>query len=139
VAKRTRRRCGPADPVLARLRSPDPQIRVKALHAICPCGAGFPLYERFRGEVKRLQKDPQPVDGGSPQRCDDHQWRSVSGSNQQVQLPAADVNQVTQRRITAAVPRHPVTLVAGAGQPRRAKAQRRGLQHMPYPAHEGQR
>jgi len=30
------------------------------LHSICPCAAGFPLYERFRGEVKRLQKDPDP-------------------------------------------------------------------------------
>jgi hypothetical protein len=61
VAKQLSRRCQPAfDPgiALARLRSPDPQARVTALHGICPCGAGFPLYERFRGEVKRLQKDP---------------------------------------------------------------------------------
>ena len=47
--------------VLARLRSPDPRARVKALHSICPCDAGFPLYERFRTEVKRLQKDPDPA------------------------------------------------------------------------------
>jgi hypothetical protein len=47
--------------VLARLRSPDAQARVRALHSICPCAAGFPLYERFRGEVKRLQKDPDPT------------------------------------------------------------------------------
>ncbi len=47
--------------MLARLRSPDAQARVRALHAICPCGAGFPLYERFRSEVKRLQKDPDPA------------------------------------------------------------------------------
>jgi hypothetical protein len=46
--------------VLARLRSPDPQARVRALHGICPCAAGFALYERFRAEVKRLQKDPDP-------------------------------------------------------------------------------
>jgi len=46
--------------VLARLRSPDAQVRVRALHGICPCAAGFPLYERFRGEVKRLKKDPDP-------------------------------------------------------------------------------
>jgi hypothetical protein len=53
----------PADPgtVLARLRSPDPQARARAMHAICPCGAGFRLYERFRSEVKRLQKDPNPA------------------------------------------------------------------------------
>jgi hypothetical protein len=58
---RTRRSCQRApDPgaVLARLRSPDSQVRVRTLHRICPCAAGFPLYERFRGEVKRLQKDP---------------------------------------------------------------------------------
>ena len=44
--------------LLAQLRSPDEQVRVKALHQVCPCGAGFVVYERFRGEVKRLQKDP---------------------------------------------------------------------------------
>jgi hypothetical protein len=44
----------------AQLRSPDEQVRVKALHRVCPCGAGFVVYERFRGEVKRLQKDPSP-------------------------------------------------------------------------------
>ena len=62
VAK-SRRRCQrEPDPgvVLARLRSPDPQARVRALHGICPCAAGFGLYERFRAEVKRLQKDPDP-------------------------------------------------------------------------------
>jgi hypothetical protein len=47
--------------VLAGLRSLQPRDRVRALHDICPCGAGFPLYERFRGEVKRLQKDPDPA------------------------------------------------------------------------------
>ena len=56
------RRCRVADPgtVLAQLHSADPRARVKALHSICPCAAGFPLYERFRSEVKRLQKDPDP-------------------------------------------------------------------------------
>lgn len=60
MAKPSRRRCGPADPdaVLARLRSADPQARVTALHAICPCGAGFLLYEQLRCEVQQLQKDP---------------------------------------------------------------------------------
>ena len=63
VAKRKRRGCqpGPDPGVLAvQLRSPDEQVRVKALHRVCPCGAGFLVYERFRGEVKRLQKDPSP-------------------------------------------------------------------------------
>jgi len=56
------RQCGPVDPatVLSRLRSPDALIRIKALHALCPCAAGFPGYEHFRCEVKRLQKDPDP-------------------------------------------------------------------------------
>jgi hypothetical protein len=44
--------------VLARLGSPDPRIRIKALHGLCPCAGGFLGYEQFRGEVKRLQKDP---------------------------------------------------------------------------------
>ena len=46
--------------MLVGLRSADPQARARALHSVCPCAAGFPLYERFRGEVKRLQKDPDP-------------------------------------------------------------------------------
>jgi len=63
VASQKHRRCRPApdpDSLLDRLRSADADIRVKALHAVCPCGAGFGLYERLRGEVKRLQKDPDP-------------------------------------------------------------------------------
>ena len=63
VAKRKHRRCRPApnpDDVLARLRSADADIRVRALHTVCPCGAGFVLYERLRGEVKALQMDPDP-------------------------------------------------------------------------------
>jgi len=46
--------------LLAQLRSPGEHVRVKALHRVCPCGAGFVVYERFRSEVKRLQKDPSP-------------------------------------------------------------------------------
>jgi hypothetical protein len=46
--------------LLAQLRSPDEEMRVKALHRVCPCAAGFLVYERFRGEVQRLQKDPSP-------------------------------------------------------------------------------
>jgi hypothetical protein len=63
MARRKRQRCVPApdlDAVLAQLRSPDPHDRVRGLHRVCPCGAGFPLYERFRGEVMRLQKDSDP-------------------------------------------------------------------------------
>jgi hypothetical protein len=46
--------------VLAQLRCADEGARVKALHRVCPCAAGFGVYERFRGEVRRLQKDPSP-------------------------------------------------------------------------------
>ena len=64
VPKRKRRGCRPgpdADVVLAQLRSADEEVQVKALHRVCPCGAGFVVYERFRAEVKRLQKDPSPA------------------------------------------------------------------------------
>jgi len=62
VAKRTQRHCGPVDPatVLARLSSPDARTRIRTLHSLCPCAAGFSGYEQFRSEVKRLQKDPNP-------------------------------------------------------------------------------
>jgi hypothetical protein len=59
VAKRRHRRCAPdPDVLLAQLRSADEQARVKALHRVGPCAAGFPVYEQFRGEVRPLQKDP---------------------------------------------------------------------------------
>jgi hypothetical protein len=60
VANPKRRTCPPApdpDVLLAQLRSADEEERVKALHRVCPCAAGFLVYEQFRGEVKRLQKD----------------------------------------------------------------------------------
>ena len=61
MAKRRHRNCTPdTKAVLAQLRSPDEQDRVTALHRVCPCASGFLVYERFRGEVKRLQKDPSP-------------------------------------------------------------------------------
>jgi hypothetical protein len=64
VPKRKRRGCRPgpdADVLLAQLRSADEEVRVKALHRVCPCGAGFVVFERFRPEVKRLQKDLSPA------------------------------------------------------------------------------
>lgn len=61
MAKRRRQACAP-DPegVLAQLHSANEGDRVRALHRVCPCAAGFLVYERFRGEVRRLQKDPSP-------------------------------------------------------------------------------
>ena len=64
VPKRKRRGCRrrpDADVLLAQLRSADEQVQVKALHQVCPCGAGFVVFERFRAEVNRLQKDPSPA------------------------------------------------------------------------------
>ena len=61
MAKRRGRGCAPdLEAVLTQLRSADEDARVKALHRVCPCAAGFLVYERFRGEVRRLQKDPSP-------------------------------------------------------------------------------
>ena len=61
MSKRRRLGCAPdLEAVLAQLRSDDEDARVKALHRVCPCAAGFLVYERFRGEVRRLQKDPSP-------------------------------------------------------------------------------
>jgi hypothetical protein len=61
MGKRHRRESPPDfAAVLGGLRSPDEQARVQALHAICPCSAGYQLYEQLRGEVRRLQKDPSP-------------------------------------------------------------------------------
>jgi Zeta toxin len=81
----------------------------------------------------------QPVDGGNPERGDDHQRRPGPWGHQQVQLPAADVHQITRRPVAAPVQRHSVTLVGGAGEPSRSQAQRRYHQRVSYPCHEGHR
>jgi hypothetical protein len=47
--------------LLEQLRSADEQQRAKALHRVCPCGAGFLIYEQFRSEIRCLQKDPSPL------------------------------------------------------------------------------
>jgi hypothetical protein len=61
MGKRHRRKPPPdLDAVLAGLQSPDEQARITTLHAVCPCAAGFQLYEQLRGEVMQLQKDPSP-------------------------------------------------------------------------------
>lgn len=40
--------------------SDDPQVRIRALHCVCPCEHGFVGYETHLGDVKRLQKDSDP-------------------------------------------------------------------------------
>ena len=39
--------------VLDGLRSPDAQARARALHAVCPCAAGFQLYEQLRDALSK--------------------------------------------------------------------------------------
>ena len=50
-----------ADPLLAALRSPNEETRIRALHRVCPCGSSFAVYERYMDEVRRLKKDPSPA------------------------------------------------------------------------------
>jgi len=50
-----------ADPLLAALRSPDEETRIRALHRVCPCGVSFAVYERYMDEVGRLKKDSSPA------------------------------------------------------------------------------
>jgi hypothetical protein len=40
--------------------SADAQVRIRALHGVCPCEHGFAGYETYLGDVKRLQKDSDP-------------------------------------------------------------------------------
>ncbi len=47
--------------VLAGLHSPDEAIRAQAVRSLCPCRAGYAIYECYAGEVKRLQKDPSEL------------------------------------------------------------------------------
>jgi hypothetical protein len=54
------RRLTDIDALRAQFRSPDEHVRLRALHNVCPCGAGFSLDERLLVDVKRLQKDPSP-------------------------------------------------------------------------------
>ena len=55
-----------ADRMLAALRSPDEETRIRALHRVCPCAGGFSVYERYMDEVRRLKKDPSPRSAGWP-------------------------------------------------------------------------
>ncbi len=43
--------------VLADLSAPDEQTRARAVRNLCPCRVGYAIYEQYRPEVKRLQKD----------------------------------------------------------------------------------
>jgi hypothetical protein len=49
------------DQLLVDLHAPDPLTRASAVRQLCPCRSGPELYARYRGEVRRLQKDPSPL------------------------------------------------------------------------------
>ncbi len=55
--------CVPLDleRVLLDLQSPDETVRAKAVRSLCPCHAGWQLFEQHLDLVARLKKDPSPV------------------------------------------------------------------------------
>lgn len=44
--------------LLVNLQSPDEAVRAKAVRSLCPCRAGWQLFERHMDIVARLKKDP---------------------------------------------------------------------------------
>lgn len=47
--------------LLVDLQSPDEAVRAKAVRSLCPCRAGWQLFEQHMGIVARLKKDPNPA------------------------------------------------------------------------------
>ena len=47
--------------LLADLQSPDEMVRVRAVHAVCPCEAGPELFEKHRAVLAKMKKDPSPL------------------------------------------------------------------------------
>ena len=46
---------------ISELRSPDETIRAKAVRSLCPCHAGWELFEQHLGVVSELEKDSSPA------------------------------------------------------------------------------
>ncbi|HZT40807.1 MAG TPA: hypothetical protein VFA07_01390 [Chthonomonadaceae bacterium] len=44
--------------ILQDLQSPDESLRAKAVRSLCPCHAGWPLFEQHIPLVEALKKDP---------------------------------------------------------------------------------
>jgi len=55
--------CAPLDldQLLLDLRSPDENIRGRAVRLLCPCHAGWTLFEQHIDLVNQLKKDPSPT------------------------------------------------------------------------------
>ncbi|HEX8146133.1 MAG TPA: hypothetical protein VF591_02935 [Pyrinomonadaceae bacterium] len=63
MRKKERATCVAVDPerLIAELQSSDETIRAKAVRSLCPCHAGWELFERHIGIVSRLGKDISPA------------------------------------------------------------------------------
>ena len=46
--------------LISELQSPDETIRAKAVRSLCPCHAGWELFEQHLSAVSRLEKDSSP-------------------------------------------------------------------------------
>jgi HEAT repeat protein len=47
--------------LLEELRSPDEQVRARAVRAVCPCRMPWEVFEQLRKPVQRLRRDPSPA------------------------------------------------------------------------------
>ena len=47
--------------LLEELRSPDEQVRARAVREVCPCRLPWEVFEQLRKPVQRLRRDPSPV------------------------------------------------------------------------------
>jgi hypothetical protein len=47
--------------LLEELRSPDEQVRARAVREVCPCRMPWEVFERLRKPVQRLRRDPSPA------------------------------------------------------------------------------
>ena len=62
MRKKKHANCAAVDPmrILSDLESSNEAIRLKALGSLCPCRAGWEIFERHMHVVVRLKKDPNP-------------------------------------------------------------------------------
>ncbi len=63
MTKKKHEACEAADTerLLSELQSPDEAVRAKAVRSLCPCHAGWELFEQHVSAVLRLEKDCSPA------------------------------------------------------------------------------
>jgi hypothetical protein len=63
MIKKKHAACVAVDPerLISELQSSDETIRAKAVRSLCPCHAGWELFERHIGIVSQLEKDCSPA------------------------------------------------------------------------------